>query len=360
MTEQSDKYLTIIIPVFNRAHLLADSLNSLIAQTNPNWECIVVDDGSSDNTRAVVESFCNKESRIKLLSRQRAPKGAATCRNIGLEQATSNLISFLDSDDVLLDYFVEQRLESAKHYPDEFDFLLFPNVEIKNQKIIRYRCLMDEKNPLDSFLSFNSTWQTASPLWKKSFLTQIGGWDESALSWQDGEVHIRALLNTNSFKWVDADPDVLIRISDNETSISSERSVEKVLNLLETIDKIYHELPESKKHNFSFNATRFFIDYLEQSPKKLAGLVVNTIKKEFTFLESYSLKKIKRYIKIYNSSRDVVIVRNTFYQFRKYLKIFGLPKRNIEGRRKIKVPAQIEANLMRNKCFEIVKSQTNL
>lgn len=76
----SSSLISIIIPVFNRQELITDCFNSIIAQTYDNWECIVVDDGSSDTTCDVVKSYAQKEQRIKVFKRDKKPKGAPSCR----------------------------------------------------------------------------------------------------------------------------------------------------------------------------------------------------------------------------------------------------------------------------------------
>ena len=79
----STPLISIIIPTYNRACILPQALNSVMAQTYEHWECIVVDDGSTDDTLTVLEVYNKKDKRIKYFKRQRKPKGAPTCRNIG-------------------------------------------------------------------------------------------------------------------------------------------------------------------------------------------------------------------------------------------------------------------------------------
>ena len=74
--------VSIIIPTYNRAHLIAETLDSIIAQTYTNWECIVVDDGSTDPTDELMETYCKKDSRFQYYHRPKnRPKGANACRN---------------------------------------------------------------------------------------------------------------------------------------------------------------------------------------------------------------------------------------------------------------------------------------
>ena len=91
--------VSIIIPSFNREILIQETLDSVLQQTYPRWEAIVIDDGSLDKTCEVVQSYSDKDQRIKLIKRDRQPKSASVCRNIGIENAKGKYALFLDSDD---------------------------------------------------------------------------------------------------------------------------------------------------------------------------------------------------------------------------------------------------------------------
>src|SRR5690606_12284070 len=99
---QNSVLVSIIIPTFNRAHLISNTLNSVLNQTYTNWECIVVDDGSSDNTKEKVEKFLEKDKRFKFFQRpnDRLPGGNAA-RNFGFEQSKGTFIHWFDSDDLM-------------------------------------------------------------------------------------------------------------------------------------------------------------------------------------------------------------------------------------------------------------------
>ncbi len=90
--------IAVIIPTYNRAQMLARALRSVLAQTESDWECVIIDDGSTDDTSAVVESFA--EPRFRLLAQ--ANQGPAAARNKGIRAAQARLITFLDSDDQML------------------------------------------------------------------------------------------------------------------------------------------------------------------------------------------------------------------------------------------------------------------
>ena len=98
-----EPFFSIIIPTFNRADLLPKAISSVLSQTFDDWELIIVDDGSTDNTEAVVCKI--EDPRIRYIYQSNAERSAA--RNNGIEHAHGSYICFLDSDD----YYTNERLE---------------------------------------------------------------------------------------------------------------------------------------------------------------------------------------------------------------------------------------------------------
>ncbi len=94
--------ISIIIPTFNRAHLIGETLDSVLAQTYQNWECIVVDDGSTDDTEEVMQIYCQKDNRIKYFHRpmEHLPGGNGA-RNYGFKMSKGEYIQWFDSDDLM-------------------------------------------------------------------------------------------------------------------------------------------------------------------------------------------------------------------------------------------------------------------
>ena len=96
---------SVVMPAYNREKYICHALSSVLAQTCADWECIVVDDGSADATRAIVRDFTAKDPRVRLIERTNGGPGAA--RNQGAAEATGKYLSFLDSDDVWTPYTLE-------------------------------------------------------------------------------------------------------------------------------------------------------------------------------------------------------------------------------------------------------------
>ena len=88
---------SVIIPAYNRARFLPECLESVLAQTFTDWECIIVDDGSTDGTRELVAEYVRRDSRFRYHWQENA--GASAARNAGIERARGEWIAFLDSDD---------------------------------------------------------------------------------------------------------------------------------------------------------------------------------------------------------------------------------------------------------------------
>ena len=92
--------VSVIIPAYNAVETIADTLESLIAQTYPHWEAIVVNDGSSDATDEITREFVERDARIRMITQPNGGEGAA--RNTGIAQAQYDWLLFLDADDWIL------------------------------------------------------------------------------------------------------------------------------------------------------------------------------------------------------------------------------------------------------------------
>jgi glycosyltransferase involved in cell wall biosynthesis len=109
-------FFSIIIPAYNRSDLLPETLASVRAQIFSDWECIVVDDGSTDNTAKVMQVQCEQDPRIRYVFQQNAERSAA--RNNGIDHARGEYICFLDSDD----WFLENHLSCLHHEISQINF----------------------------------------------------------------------------------------------------------------------------------------------------------------------------------------------------------------------------------------------
>ena len=104
-----DNTISVIIPCYNQAQFLEESLQSVYNQTYSNWECIIVNDGSTDNTEEIAEKWCNKDRRFKFLAKYN--EGLSSARNFGLDAAKGEYIQLLDSDDLIKSEKFQEQLK---------------------------------------------------------------------------------------------------------------------------------------------------------------------------------------------------------------------------------------------------------
>ena len=104
--------VSIIIPTYNRAHFLGETLDSVLNQTYENWECIVIDDGSIDYTENLMEFYCDRDKRFQYFQRPtNIQKGSNVCRNYGFDKSLGKYIQFLDSDDLISGNKLEEQVK---------------------------------------------------------------------------------------------------------------------------------------------------------------------------------------------------------------------------------------------------------
>lgn len=142
--------VSIIIPAYNRAHLIGETLNSIMAQTYTNWECLIIDDGSTDNSEQVYEVYKNRDARFVFFKRPALkPKGANACRNIGLKEASGDYVVFFDSDDLMTENHLEVKVNAIQKFDCDYVITRTQYFNYKNDDINNYYNL--DKFPLTAF-----------------------------------------------------------------------------------------------------------------------------------------------------------------------------------------------------------------
>jgi glycosyltransferase involved in cell wall biosynthesis len=212
--------VSIIVPSFNKEKYISETLKSVVDQTYLNWELLIIDDLSDDNTVEIVKSFAEKDNRIKLIENN-SNRGANYCRNQGISNSLGNYIIFLDADDILMPTCLAGRVATIEN--SQFDFCVFTlgtfYKNIGDSKSIWYS---NSKNPLIDFIQHKLPWQTMQPIWQKEFLVKIGGFDELFQRLQDVEIHTRSLLIEGvKFKQISNDLDCYYRIEEERKNFSS-------------------------------------------------------------------------------------------------------------------------------------------
>lgn len=191
--------VSIIIPTFNREKLLNETLNSIKNQTFANWECIVIDDQSTDSSLELLKKIENEDSRFKVFSRPNdKPKGANSCRNYGIEKATGKYLMFFDSDDLLKENCLGNRVDEFDKNLN-YDMLVFsmgifdsqtkPKI-YDNRKVIN----LELKDTIYDFIfSDKLPWNVCRPIYKTSFIKNRIAFNEKIHNFQDDEFNLKVL-----------------------------------------------------------------------------------------------------------------------------------------------------------------------
>ena len=122
--------VSIITPCYNQGKYLAETLDSVLAQTWPDWECIVVNDGSTDNTEAVAKEYVGKDNRFKYIAQQN--QGQAVSRNNAIRQSDGEFLLPLDSDDIIAPTYIEKAVGCFRKTPEIR--LVYCNAEFFGEK----------------------------------------------------------------------------------------------------------------------------------------------------------------------------------------------------------------------------------
>lgn len=205
--------VSIVVPSFNKVRYVKEMVASVQAGSHAHWEMLFVDDASTDGTREVITGIAAKDPRIRLLF-QSENHGANRCRNLGIEAAKGEYLVFLDADDVLGQHCLRDRLRIAAQADHD---LVVSTMEVFHQKAGdgANRWIPSARDPLAEFLRHQLPWSVMQPLWKRTFLLGLGGFDESFARHQDVEFHTRALLQPSiRYCTMVGEPDCFYRIAE--------------------------------------------------------------------------------------------------------------------------------------------------
>ena len=184
-------FFSIIIPCYNQAHFLPDCLESLLKQEFQDWEAIIVNDGSPDDTSEVAKRFTEKDSRIKLTEKKNG--GLSSARNFGISQAVGERYIFLDADDFLYTYCLEKVFEVAEK-SDDFDLIQYGYTYVKEDgKTVLGHSFAQKKKSLIPDIFKGNLGPCHSICISRLLLTAAGKFDEKLKSVEDWDFWIRAI-----------------------------------------------------------------------------------------------------------------------------------------------------------------------
>jgi len=261
-TDYDPDLVSVIVPSYNRAGLIRETLDSVLAQTYRPLELIVVDDGSMDSTREVIEEWSlrsekDQEFACRLLVQKNS--GAPTARNLGARESRGEFILFLDSDDTLHPDKLELQVRALRKNLD-WDFCYGPVAKLHTPDRLAYgvRNLTAFQATLRQLHSPFFT--TMGPLVRREAQSRIGPWNESLRSGQDWELHTRMTMECRSFGHV---PSALAyyrcddgrenRVAVNMKKARDPREIERAVgSRLDYLTALWESTPADYKAHESF------------------------------------------------------------------------------------------------------------
>lgn len=227
--------VSILIPSYNAASYISETVESCLTQTYNKLEIVVVDDSSNDRTYEIAKSF-ESDRRVKVY--QQPNSGACRARNLAFEKCSGDYCIYLDADDIISPNFVESHIALLKEAADDcvsfcpwdrfgtkIEEATFPHLNIYKQYEEAFQLLLDMWNN-------GSMLQTTCYMVPRKLIIRSGGWDESVLKNQDGEFFSRILMLAKKAYFV-PDAKVYYRSGDYP-SLSKASSKAKVASMLDT------------------------------------------------------------------------------------------------------------------------------
>lgn len=228
--------ISIIIPVYNGEENISISLDSLLSQTYSNFEVVIINDGSTDNTSKIVERYLKKDNRFKYIYQENA--GVAMARNKGLENTTGKYICFLDSDDYYDKTFLEKMY--AKMKSANYDVTYCSYNIITPNKSLKITSKYKEGNVLIDYILGKVAIHTTGWMIKKELLQENNIVFPEGISWgEDFEFFCKVLAYTNKVTYV---PEHLTNyhLNFSETQLSS-FSLDKADKDYESINRLLND-----------------------------------------------------------------------------------------------------------------------
>ncbi len=257
--------ISVIVPCYNYGHFIAQTLQCLQKQTFKDWECIVVDDGSTDNSKSVVAHFVKEDPRITYIYQDN--KGLPGARNTGIDVAKGMFVQFLDADDLLEVSKLEEQYKAFEANP-ELDFIYSPVMYFMDGQEDKLRHSSSMLNfpwtltksgkgkSLLRYLIISSVIMVHMPIVRRKSVIEIGKFTTHLRSCEDWEFWLRCCSNDLNFKYVDAkNTRSLIRL--HPSSMTRNRTV-MLTSMIEVRELIFDMVKEDKQltklnHKFIIN-----------------------------------------------------------------------------------------------------------
>ncbi len=236
--------VSIITPCYNDENFIGSAIRSVLAQTYQPIEHIIVDDGSSDDSCEIIQSFGDEVRFIR-----QENEGACSARNLGVSKASGDYFLFLDGDDKISPNAVASLMRGKTDTACR-DTLIYCRWKLLAHREGEWRPEPHDLSATppsgEALLSWLSGWYTPihSILWPRHVFETTGSWDERLRANQDGDIVMRALLNGAHLRHVEKGIAYYRRCNPSQTSVSNRRSRQSLQSRARVLEKILSGLDE--------------------------------------------------------------------------------------------------------------------
>lgn len=232
--------ISVVIPAYNAEKTIKETINSVLNQTFQDWELIIINDGSSDQTGEIIQKII--DSKIKLFSYQNA--GVSISRNRGIAKASGEFIAFLDHDDLWTPDKLELQLQALQEHSNAALAYSWTDHCDESGKVIALgRHITMQGNIYENLLVDNFLDTASNPLIRKSALDEVGQFDPTINSSGEWDLWLR-LASRYPFVGI-SKTQVFHRVSSGAMSASIESHKKECL---EVIERTFKQAPESIQH----------------------------------------------------------------------------------------------------------------
>ena len=281
--------VSIIIPNYNKSKYIEETISSVLNQVYKDWECIIIDDFSSDNSVSLISSLITNDKRFSLIKNLNN-KGANFSRNLGLKKSKGDFLIFLDADDVLHQNCLSSRVDILLS-ESNLDFGVFP-VGTFHEFLGDNEFVWNnfEGIHLDRFLYHDLPWLICSVIWKRKTILELEGFNPSFNRMQDVELHSRVLLNNKIIykTFPDQKPDVYFRINNDRITDKFNFCKKDIKSKLLYVESFYKLLSNNK----NYYKIKFLRGTLFESYSLIFSFYSKSCisKKQLDYLLDYNLK----------------------------------------------------------------------
>jgi glycosyltransferase involved in cell wall biosynthesis len=259
--------VSIIVPCYNYGHLLGETLNNILEQSYKNWECIIVDDGSTDNTSSVANEFVKNHKQCSYIFQKNA--GLSAARNTGLTHSKGSFIQLLDADDFIesnklfsqinvfsehpnsdivyseVRYFSSEQQTLRRFSMNEIDMPWMPKVDSSNHQLL-----------MSTLIDLNICVVNA-PLIRKSVFDRIGLFNTKLIAVEDWEFWCRCAFQDVNFRFDNSiGTQALVRFHEGSMSKNIKRMYEAACFARATLEHLIQKINEPEDKSLFYKRNR--------------------------------------------------------------------------------------------------------